>query len=226
MHKKLIPPVELADWVGAGDFELRGKEFFDVLLKEGLTPRTRVLDVGCGCGRVAAHFVDNLDSDVEYAGFDVHIPSIMWCREHYPANFHFQHVDIYNSFYNKNGLIHGKDFVFPYSDNCFDLVYLCSVFTHMLSEELTNYVNEIRRVLTPTGKCISTMFLINEKKYEEREKQGLTFPFSYNSTCWVNDEKLPTAAVGYDEDFVRAFLKPEKVDYWFQDVVVWKKQVN
>ena len=41
------------------------------------------------------------------------------------------------------------------------MVYLISVFTHMLPEECENYAQEIMRVLRPGGRCAVTTFLVD-----------------------------------------------------------------
>ena len=125
---------------------------------------------------------------------------------------------------------------------CSCLVILTSVFTHMLPDEVENYLKEIARVLKPGGLCFSTFFLINEES-----KKGLAnntdfhFPYDYGHYRLM-DDKVRSANVAYLEQYLRQRLlmdKPltiEKIDYgyWcnrkkedckdFQDIVLIRKQ--
>ena len=62
---------------------------------EMLEPGSRLLDIGCGCGRVARHLLDA--PLAEYAGFDRHPGMIEWAQANIGARddrFRFQHVDV------------------------------------------------------------------------------------------------------------------------------------
>jgi len=64
------------------------------------------------------------------------------------------------------GQINPKKFVFPYADSSFDLVFLTSVFTHMLPEDVKRYMEEISRVLKSGGRSVVTYFLVNPPSTE------------------------------------------------------------
>ena len=69
------------------------------------TPTTRILDVGCGQGRLAIGLLRVL-GELDYIGVDVHRPSIAWCQayiERYHPSFRFHHIDVYNARYNPTG---------------------------------------------------------------------------------------------------------------------------
>ena len=75
--------------------------------------------------------------------------AIEWCQREvtsrYP-NFRFTHVDVFNAAYNPSGALRASEFSFPYRAEQFDLVFLYSVFTHLLPEALEHYLSEIGRV--------------------------------------------------------------------------------
>lgn len=143
----------------------------DILLYSGAGPTASILDIGCGWGRIARHFVDYVEPPGRYVGMDVVKPFVDWCEENIsPVNpaFSFVHQDIYNGLYNPNGTHEASKYVFPFEDESFDLIFLTSVFTHLLPDDAFNYLREIRRLLKPDGRCFSTWLLLGhdlETKY-------------------------------------------------------------
>ncbi|HEY3789363.1 MAG TPA: class I SAM-dependent methyltransferase [Urbifossiella sp.] len=157
-----LPPEQM-DFVGGGDFDEIGRQFLGHFIDfGGLKPHHRVLDVGCGIGRMARPLTAYLDRSGSYEGFDVVGVGIDWCRRtitpRFP-NFRFQRANVFSPGYHPRGLYEGADYVFPFPDNSFDFVFLTSVFTHMRPAEVANYAREIGRVLKLGGKCLSTFFL-------------------------------------------------------------------
>ncbi len=135
----------------------------DIVLYTGIGPTASILDVGCGSGRIARHFVDLVQPPGRYVGMDVVKPFVGWCEENIsPANraFSFYHQDIYNGLYNPEGRHRASEYRFPFEDESFDLIFLASVFTHLLPEDALNYLKEIRRLLKPDGRCFSTWVLL------------------------------------------------------------------
>ena len=148
-HDPLVPPKWL-HCVGDGDYVQIGEEFLYHFTEiAGLQPHERVLEVGCGTGRMARPLTKYLTGG-SYDGIEIVSPSINWCRKTYTPrfrNFHFHFTDIYNKAYNPNGSQLASDYRFPFEDSAFDFVFLTSVFTHMLPADMENYLNEVTRVL-------------------------------------------------------------------------------
>jgi SAM-dependent methyltransferase len=146
-HPRLpIPNDSLIEKVGGGGREgfLRvGFEFLGHLIhKANLLSLSRVLDVGCGVGRVAYALSHYLDPDATYEGFDVCEKSIDWANREIGGlhpNFAFKRIDLQHDLYNPKGVVDPLDFQFPYEENSFDLVFLASVFTHMSAIEIRTY---------------------------------------------------------------------------------------
>ena len=233
-----LPPAEMIQSVGGGDYDATGQHFFDLFTKHcGLSQTTRVLDVGSGCGRLAIPLTRHLSPETEYHGIDVVLPMVEWCRKNITPrapNFHFHHADLSNTLYNE-GTGTAATYRFPFDDESFDFVYLTSVFTHLNPADAKNYLNEIRRVLAPKGRAFMTFYLLNET-YEANRKDGtakVTFDHGEHP-YWVNDPAVPEAISAYDETFAlrmirQAGLKISLVAYggwnncrgWsFQDAVV------
>ena len=95
----------------------------------------RVLDIGCGCGSMALEFQRMLGATGSYVGFDVHKPSIAWCRARFAADARFQfHVADLRTAWSR-GPNSAVDYRFPMVDSDADFVLAKSVFTHFLELE-------------------------------------------------------------------------------------------
>lgn len=212
-----MPPRRLHT-VGDSDFRSTGEEFFALFRRlVDLQPSERVLDAGCGIGRLARPLAGYLDSSGSYDGFDVAEVAIRWCSRHYARehpNFHFRYVNVANSSYNPVGAVPAEQFTFPYADASFDFVFLTSVFTHMMPAAVERYVDEIVRVLAPGGRCLLTFFLLEpgsrELLAEGRSSQAF---FDVEPPYAIVDRESPEAAVAYEQDWAidllrRAGLQP------------------
>jgi ubiquinone/menaquinone biosynthesis C-methylase UbiE len=199
-------------FVGDGDFEKIGQEFKRYFIElANLQPNNRVLDVGCGIGRIAIPLTDYLSLEGEYWGFDIAEKGIEWCQSRISqkfSNFHFQHSDVYNQRYNSRGKIRAQDFQFPYDNEFFDFVFLTSVFTHMLPSDLENYLSEISRVLKTGSKCLITFFVLNEESENLVRLGRSTLDFRHKiEGCLTTNKKEPETAIAYNEESVKRFFE-------------------
>jgi SAM-dependent methyltransferase len=121
-----------------GEFEAFGLMEKDLLIQYGLRPADRVVDVGCGSGRLASPLSSYLTGT--YVGTDVAPELLEYARS----------------------LVHRPDWRFeiaaamtiPEADECVDVVCFFSVFTHLLHEQSYAYLRDARRVLRPGGRVI------------------------------------------------------------------------
>ena len=203
----LMPPRSLM-FVGGGNFVRSGQRFKSFFVElGGLKPHDRVLDVGCGVGRMAVPLTTYLDGKGKYEGFDVVVGAIRWCEQAITSrfpNFHFVVADLYNKTYNPRGRYEAKDYPFPYEDASFDFAILTSVFTHLLPEDTEHYVAELSRVMAPGGRVFATHFLLNEESRKLMAAGQADRVFTHERPgCFVANPDVPEDAVAYDESIVR-----------------------
>jgi SAM-dependent methyltransferase len=209
------PPGKMI-FVGDGSWRAVGNEFLHHFRSlAGLQPHEAVLDVGCGIGRMALPLTRYLNAKARYVGFDIVPSGIAWCTtrisERFP-NFIFHHADIYNSHYNPSGKLKATEYRFPAEDGSMDFVFLTSVFTHMLDEDMGHYMDEIRRVLKPDGRVFLTLFLMNMDSQARVEKGEAVFSFKkYTNNAFVVDDKDPEAAIAFDQEYIRKCLRQRRL---------------
>ena len=204
----LTPPRRLALLAGGGDSQKIGEEFLRYFIELGsLKPNEKVLDIGSSIGRMAVPLTKYLDECGSYEGFDIVKEGVDWCKREisrrYP-NFHFQLAEVFNKNYNPEGKYNAAEYTFPYKSNSFDFVFLTSVFTHMLPQEMENYISEIARVLRKEGRCLITFFLLNKEslKLIETKKSTLDLKYVFDEYRTI-DKNTPEAAIAYEEQFIR-----------------------
>jgi SAM-dependent methyltransferase len=202
----LVPPEDLI-YIGGGNFREIGHEFFRYLVDlADLQPHHRVLDVGCGIGRIAIPLTQYLDRRGSYEGFDIVPLGIDWCSDKITSrfpHFRFQLADLFNRSYNSRGRLEASSYTFTYANESFDLVFLTSVLTHLLPADLENYLYEISRVLKVGGRCLLTYFLLNPESARliDAGKSQLDFKYDYGAYRSISRHR-PEHAVCYDEAFV------------------------
>ena len=100
----------------------------------------RLLDFGCGCGRILRHW--GAYPGIEACGTDLNPDMVAWVE----ANLPFARARV-------NGL----EPPLPHEDEAFDLVYSISVFTHLPETIGAAWMAELRRVLRPGGLALITV---------------------------------------------------------------------
>lgn len=151
-YQRPLPGLLLRTRVGAGlsiqHFVESGQGVAEWLLelfaehRHPLESGRRVLDFGCGSGRVLAHLPGIDGHGPEIVGCDVDSGAVRWLRRHFPA-----------ARFEVNGLAPPL----PFPDNYFDRVYSISILTHLTEDQQDAWLAEIDRVLAPDGVAVLTV---------------------------------------------------------------------
>lgn len=175
----------------------------ELVERAGLNHGSKVLEIGCGCGRFAFALAPVLGNG-GYIGVDIDRPSVEAAKRNRflkDKNFEFHSLDVHNAEYNPEGKIEAAHYRFDFNDESFDVVFLVSVFTHMLPDDVSNYISEIGRILKPGGVVMFTTFVMDA---------GTTFgenSFVYGSGPYRSSHKdMHEICVGYYMHFFDAEL--------------------
>jgi SAM-dependent methyltransferase len=144
-----IPPDKLIELVaGTADITWfleggrRGAETITEMLERAgvrVADLRKILDFGCGCGRVIRHF--HTLANTRLYGVDYNSELVAWCGRNLPFAS-FETNDLGGSL--------------PYAGNKFDLIYALSVFTHLSETLQFHWIGELCRVLKPNGYLLLT----------------------------------------------------------------------
>lgn len=163
------------------------KNIIDVIKENSKLDRGKLLEWGCGPGRVIRH-IPVLDKNLDVFGSDYNNESIAWCQNKIP-----------NIKFVKNEL----NPPLPFMDNYFDFIYAISVFTHLSENVCLSWIDELSRVLIPRGlfivwtngdKIAERILPEERKKYNEgnfvvRDKyvEGKKMFLSFHPPTWVEN---------------------------------------
>jgi SAM-dependent methyltransferase len=137
-----------------------------------LSQNTSILDFGSGQGRLAIGLLQCCPDLGNYTGIDTDLCAIKWCKRwihKYHTNYTFIHVDAHNARYNPTAIHRPK---LPILENTFDVIFLNSVFSHMLSDDVAFYLNQLNKGLKPGGIIYLTAFIEEDVPDEMENPPG------------------------------------------------------
>jgi len=147
-----VPPFELANRVMAIDREAADQTYraqgegvrdqiVSLLPADWSFEGKRVLDFGCGAGRVLSGFLEEAGR-AEFHGCDPDARSVAWARKHLDPPVH-----VFENTAAPSRL--------PFEDGSLDLIYAVSVFSH-LADGWSGWLAELHRCLAPGGFLLAT----------------------------------------------------------------------
>jgi ubiquinone/menaquinone biosynthesis C-methylase UbiE len=119
-----------------GGFELFGRLEAQLLRNLGLRDGMRLVDLGCGSGRLASSLYASMK--ISYLGIDIVQALLDYAKKKAPT-YEFR--------------LH-RGLSIPQPENSADMVSAFSVFTHLLHAESYLYLEECVRILRPGGKIV------------------------------------------------------------------------
>jgi len=161
-------------------------------VKDYAKPTDKILDFGCGNGRLAGYLAGNYR---EFIGVDISQNLIDAAKQKYSSE-KTRFIKIYpvrnisnnprllKSSKNNIGISNGASSSIeklPFNEDHFDVVFSVAVFHHFPSKEYAlNMAQELHRVLAPGGKIVITVWNLWQKQYLKYHRKS--------ETSWVEAE--------------------------------------
>ena len=108
----------------------------DVLRQVAPREVINIFDFGCGAGKTYP-IARKMFPNAYYQGYDISAELIRYCREKYP--------------FGEFEVLRHKEL--PFADEWIDLLICHSVLTHIFPDDAMEYLHEIKRVLSSTGRA-------------------------------------------------------------------------
>jgi SAM-dependent methyltransferase len=183
----------------------------------------KVLDWGCGCGRVTQHLMRSLGSKKIY-GVDIDGDNINWCLANL-SSLNFARCELTPPL--------------PYADNTFGYIIGTSIFTHIHEGLQAGWLDELRRILAPGGLAALTVATDTRIAFGSYEPDRLLHVFQNGIEDTIANSQLDDVIddgnyyrnVRMSKDYIRVEWDPyfEILDILdhaigIQDIVVCRKR--
>lgn len=243
------------DWVGGADPELAGDFSAEILLSHiPVATGTRLLDFGCGIGRVALSVLRRKPELTALTGIDIVPRMVTFCRDKIGANFanaNFELLSDKNDHYERyersasDAPRSREDLGATYAGT-FDGAYAFSVFTHIDIDDFVSLLRFVGTLLKPGGYFLFTAFALTPFSRSQLAS-GRTNPvfkklhFEQNNSVFIGAPKDRLAFIAYDLNRIEAMiweagLIPTGIEYgqWrsdqmsrtYQDVFVCRRPLD
>ena len=249
MQSEAINGVLLSDVIGGGDPEKVASGIVSVLSDYiELAGKRSVLDVGCGCGRIATALTQYLGGSTEYVGVDI-LPGLVAFGRRYITprfpQFRFLLLDEDNKTYDwwreKGSVMDLTQLSDARPEASVDLAISVSLFTHLDYEAAVTILAAIGRMLASQGQAFITFFVVDDEARRGIAGGQTGFRFAHRTPSgelFAEKPDDPTYAVGYSvekldqlirsaglrrEQWIRGYWSQGNSGQTFQDAVVLRK---
>lgn len=134
-----------------GFWEELGQLQFEFMVKHGLKPSDRLLDIGCGCLRGGVHFIPYLATG-HYHGLDIN-PSLLAA-----AQAEIEWAELQSK---QPQLLLDEGFALHRFNTQFEAMIAVSLFTHLPMNIIMRCLAQVRQTLQPEGRFYATFFIAN-----------------------------------------------------------------
>jgi SAM-dependent methyltransferase len=224
-----LPPNHLRIRIGVGNrilanhvhfLEMGNGTWLDFLSKQYCTASSDVVELGCGCGRIA-HPLRGEWFTGTYVGVDLDREMIDYCRNHFPKEkFSFvlsPHKSATYSPEGAEGQERGEGKLVIADAASKDFIFSISLYSHLLEPEMREYLQESARILRPGAIMHLTFFCM------EHVELGVRWTFGHPmGNSFVENLRLPEAAVAYKEDYIRGVVR----EMGFRDISISPRKVQ
>jgi SAM-dependent methyltransferase len=186
-------------------FESAARSMEETLQGLQLVPEDgQILEIGCGCGAMVPAFRRLLGTGGRYVGFDVHAPSVRWCRRHFAQDrrLRFELAEIASPYGDPGSRRTVGEYRFPLDDASADFILAKSVFTHLLEGDVRHYLREIRRTLRPGRQALITAFLFDGTA----RPPAFPYPEEDSPVRWLRPQRVQ-AAVAFEREFFEGMIE-------------------
>lgn len=136
----------------------------------GLSVESRLLDWGCGAGRLAIGVHHALGRVAAYHGVDIQPRLLAWAEENLANEWaRFSLVRVGNARYNPRGV---SEAAIPAAVGSVDVLYAYSVWSHMTPDDVVAYGRIISSLLAPGGRAMLTAFVEDDVPSWQENPEG------------------------------------------------------
>ena len=139
-------------------WELLGKLQFDYLLKQGLKPHHKLLDLGCGALRGGIHFIRYLE-DGHYTGIDANASLIR------AGKTELKKVNLDRK---SSNFIIDENFEYKKWGGNFDYIISISLFTHLPISKIKKCLHAVSNTISPEGKYFTSFFRLECDEFDKK----------------------------------------------------------
>ncbi|MGH9675575.1 MAG: class I SAM-dependent methyltransferase, partial [Candidatus Acidiferrum sp.] len=196
-----IPQHFIDHVAGTGDqelYRLKGIAVTIDILNFGVidAPSNKVIDLGCGCGRVGGVIASVLDPAAggAYFGFDIWTEGVTWAQENLTKYYPHASFKILGG---HDGYDAHVSYRIDLPDASQDAAIATSVFTHLRAKPANDYAAEIARILRPGGKAYTTFFAskdvyrsFNMPQPAEEDEYAINFVNVHQEDTFTDEDRV------------------------------------